>query len=39
MAHKPTTHPQSVGMSNLARTIEMMAITLQQQSATMVQQH
>jgi len=36
-AYKPTTPPQSVHMSNLARAIEMMTTALQQQSATMEQ--
>jgi len=39
MARRPLTHPPPVDMPNLARAIEMMATTLQQQSATMAQQH
>ena len=39
MARRPPTPPPPVDMPNLARAIEMMATTLQQQSATMAQQH
>jgi len=39
MARRPIKPPQSVNMPNLARAIEMMATTLQQQSATMAQEH
>ncbi|XP_068498179.1 uncharacterized protein [Phaseolus vulgaris] len=39
MARKPPTPPPSVDMPNLAQAITMMATTLQQQSATMAQQH
>ena len=39
MARRPHTPLPPVDMSNLARAIEMMATTLQQQSATMAQQH
>jgi len=39
MARRLPTPPPPVDMSNLARTIEMMATALQQQSATMAQQH
>ena len=39
MARRPPTPPPPVDMPNLARTIEMMATALQQQSATMAQQY
>jgi len=39
MARRPPTPPPPVDMPNLARVIEMMATALQQQSATIVQQH
>jgi len=35
MARRPPTPPPPVDMPNLARAIEMMGTTLQQQSATM----
>jgi len=39
MARRPPTPPPPIDMPNLARAIEMMATTLQQQSVTMTQQH
>jgi len=39
MARRPHTPPPPVDMPNLARAIEMMTTALQQQSATMAQQH
>ncbi|XP_068487134.1 uncharacterized protein [Phaseolus vulgaris] len=39
MARRPPTPPPPVDMPNLAWAVEMMATTLQQQSATMAQQH
>ena len=39
MARRPHTPPPPIDMSNLALAIEMMATALQQQSATMAQQH
>ena len=39
MARRPITPLQSADMPSLAQAIEIMAIALQQQSATMVQEH
>jgi len=39
MARRPITPPQSANMPILAWAIEMMATTLQQQTATMTQEH
>jgi len=39
MARRPATPPPPVDIPNLAREIEMMATALQQQSATITQQH
>ena len=39
MARRPPTPPPPVDMPNLARAIEIMATTLQQQSVIMAQQH
>ena len=39
MARRSPTPPPPVDIPNLARAIEMMATSLQQQSATMAQQH
>ena len=39
MAHKPRTPPPPIDIPNLARAIKMMAIALQQQSATLTQHH